>query len=358
MAKSRYIEDAAIRLQVYLERLKAAQAKDADKVLQQLDRAIRRELGALGAGKLNTLQRRSFEKVLSDLSKEIDAITSKFTGNLLVTLKEVNEIALDMETQLLDTATKASVTAAEVTSAAAWQSARVAPVQATGKLLEPFMEGWANSTRDKVVGAVRNGYAQGKTIQQVLNVVRGTKGANYEDGLIGGTVRREMVAMIRTGIQHVAQNARQDLWTENSDVVEKYRWVSTLDSRTTEQCAALDGMEFKVGEGPVPPIHIGCRSTTIPVVSDSLLSEGATRASKGAEGGAQIDGDMTYYEWLKTQPAWFQDDAIGPSRAALLRDGGLSADAFARLSLGRNFEPLTLEEMREKAPQAFRRAGL
>ena len=84
------------------------------------------------------------------------------------------------------------------------------------------------------------------------------------------------------------------------------------------------------------------------------LDRGATRS---AEDGP-VDAKTTYYEWLKTQDAEFQNDALGPVRAKLLRDGGLTADKFAALQLGSNFQPLTLDEMERKAPEAFKRANL
>jgi hypothetical protein len=89
-----------------------------------------------------------------------------------------------------------------------------------------------------------------------------------------------------------------------------------------------------------------------------MLDEGATRASKGADGGEQVPASLNYYEWLKTQPSEFQDVALGPTRGELFRKGGLSAERFAELNLGKNFEPLTLEQMKELEPVAFARAGL
>jgi len=78
------------------------------------------------------------------------------------------------------------------------------------------------------------------------------------------------------------------------------------------------------------------------------LERGATRIAKGPNGTEIVPADMTYYEWLKTQPKEFQNDAIGPTRAKLLRDGGLDVEKFAKLNLGRDFTPLTLAQMREK----------
>src|SRR3546814_15905752 len=64
----------------------------------------------------------------------------------------------------------------------------------------------------------------------------------------------------------------------NADLVKRYRWVSTLDDRTSEICQSLDGTEWPVGEGPLPPILPNCRSRIVPVLDErfAFLREGAT----------------------------------------------------------------------------------
>jgi SPP1 gp7 family putative phage head morphogenesis protein len=233
-----------------------------------------------------------------------------------------------------------------------------APVQATGQLLEPFTASWGAKALTRIEGAIRTGYAQGKTTDQIVRTIRGTKSANFQDGILGGETKRDAAAVVRTAIQQTSTAAQMATYQANDDIVEGYQWISTLDSRTTSQCRALDGRIFKLGQGPLPPIHVNCRSTTIPKLKGVDLLSTATRASKGAEGGQQVPASETYYEWLKRQPADFQVDALGKERAQLFRNGGLSADDFARLSLDKNFQPLTLEQMRQKNPAAFARAGL
>ena len=39
------------------------------------------------------------------------------------------------------------------------------------------------------------------------------------------------------------------------------RWRTTPDDQTCNECAALDGRTFRVGELPLPPRHEGCRCT-------------------------------------------------------------------------------------------------
>ena len=46
------------------------------------------------------------------------------------------------------------------------------------------------------------------------------------------------------------------------------------------------------------------------------------------------------------------------TRGKLLRNGGLTADEFANLSVDQKFRPLTLDEMRKRNPLAFEKANL
>ena len=89
-----------------------------------------------------------------------------------------------------------------------------------------------------------------------------------------------------------------------------------------------------------------------------MFSKGATRASVGADGAGQVSASLDYYRWLQQQPIAFQDAAIGPKRAKLFREGGLSVERFAELQLDRNFAPLTLKQMKALEPLAFERARI
>ena len=204
-------------------------------------------------------------------------------------------------------------------------------------------------------GAIRKGATEGQTNSQIVRSIIGTKKNNYRDGVLE-TTRRNAAAVVNTSMQNAASGARHQFFEKNSETIKRYEWVSTLDSRTSSQCRSLDGKIFEIGKGPTPPIHINCRSTTAPVIEEpwGFLTDGQTRAS--ATG--QVDGDETYYSWLKKQPVETQDMAIGPQRGKLLRDGGLSSEKFGELQLSKSFEPLTLDEMRKLEPEAFKEAGI
>lgn len=345
------LHDVTVRFQVYLERLKAGQVREMDTALRAMDRAVRAALAGLG----DAPSQRQLNAMLTRLRAQLQGIVDKSDTAYMATLRKFSDYAVEFHLRTLELVLPASAPGlASVASAAAWAGVLASPIQATGDLLEPFVETWGAHTIRKIEGAVRTGYAQGKTTQEIVQAIRGTKARNFKDGILGGMSKREANAMVRTSLQHVNTSAQQMVYEDNSDIVEGYIYIATLDSRTTETCRSLDGRQFKLGQGPVPPMHINCRSSSIPKVAGiDLLSE-TTRASKGG----QVPASQSYYEWLKKQPASFQDDALGPTRGALFRKGGLSAEEFARLSLDKNFQPLTLEEMRQKNPAAFKRAGI
>ncbi len=103
-------------------------------------------------------------------------------------------------------------------------------------------------------------------------------------------------------------------------------------------------------------INHNCRSTYVFLLEDEFaaLDEGGTQASQFGP----VSQEETYYSWLKQQSAEFQNFAIGPTHGKLLRNGGLSADQFQALRLDKNFKPLTLQQMQDKRPAAFTRAGI
>ena len=223
------------------------------------------------------------------------------------------------------------------------------PLTTDGQLLEPWIKNFSDREVARVNNTIRAGWSQGKTNQQLVQEIIGTKARNYKDGVLN-TTRRNASTVVRTSVQHAASAARQETWEANRDVVDKYEFLATLDRSTSPQCRALDGQIFEFGKGPIPPIHPNCRSTTIPVLNDkySFLSTGRTRSGETGP----VSADQSYYDWLKRQPVSVQKEVLGPTRAKLFKDGGMSAERFRELQFDRNFEPLTLDEMRVLEPES------
>lgn len=184
-------------------------------------------------------------------------------------------------------------------------------------------------TGNNVRRRILQGLEEGETVDQI---VRGIKGSRNEKGILSKS-EEGVDTLVRTAATSESAAAREETFRELG--VTHYRFVATLDSRTTLRCATLDGKVEKVGEGPVPPLHPNCRSTLVPDFGEEPFG---TRAAFDG----QVDANINFEEWLTTRPHAEQEEMLGKAKAAAWRRG----DITMKRLLGDDLEPLTLEELR------------
>ncbi len=361
MAANQAILDATIRNAVFLEQLKSGEVAKFGPFLKEIDRSIRERLTRADLTAYTIVR---LERLLSEVDSLLLGIFFRYSEKLNLDLIDIANYEAEFEAASLTKAAPVGITFdAALPSAAAIRLAILTnPLSVRGpdggKLLKTFIDGFTATERQRLTGAIRQGFFEGQTNFQIIKNIRGTKALQYNDGILA-TTSRNAGSVVRTAVQHVATQARMETLKENSDVVQAVEWVSTLDTKTTAVCRSLDKHRFALHEGPRPPIHINCRSTVVAVTRFSVLfGKGATRSSIGGGGPQQVRADLSYYDWLKQQPSAFQDRAVGPVRAKLFREGGLSVERFSDLQLDRNFSALTLEQMKALEPLAFERAGI
>jgi SPP1 gp7 family putative phage head morphogenesis protein len=349
----------AIKRQVLLERLKSGQVKNFAKTIVDIEKLLRATMAGL-EDDISKMKQGQFEKLISDLQKDQALI---FQTGVDSFMKEQAEIAaFSMTQEILDLKSTVDMRGTKLNAFTKKDIfARVIqrPLNTDGDLLEPWIKDFTTKETKRVSNAIRLGRTLGRTNQELVSELIGTKAADYKNGILNIT-RRNASTVIRTSVQHVASAAQMEVWQANPRVVSRYRFLATLDGDTSAACRTLDGQEFDFGQGPIPPIHPNCRSRTIGVLNDKFkfITEGGTRSGKDTNGNANISAKETYYEWLKKQDQKTQDDVLGVQRAKLFRDGGMSAEKFRALQFDKSFEPLTLAQMRLIEPKAFEKAGL
>lgn len=85
--------------------------------------------------------------------------------------------------------------------------------------------------------------------------------------------------------------------------VERFKFVATLDAKTSEICREHDGKTYDIDDyvigTNVPPLHPWCRSTTIAVIDpiEGFESLRAARNKDTDDGYYTIPSDITYREW-------------------------------------------------------------
>jgi len=277
-------------------------------------------------------------------------------------MRSLTEYELEHQTSLFRDLLPTQVSVATVEPAMVYSAAFARPFR--GRLLGEWFESLAAQRQQRIESTLRTGYVTGRTIDEMIRDIRGTRAQNYADGLIQ-IDRRNAEAVVRTSVAHFANFARQSFYKANADLIAEEQWASTLDNRTTEMCQIRDGLMYTaedhqpVGhkvpwlEGP-GMIHWGCRSTSVPVIDSAKeLGLDLPPLERAEMNGVAAPG-TTYRDWIERQPAARQDDILGPTRGALMRKGGLDFPDF--FSEKGNF--LTLDELRQREASAFRRAGV
>lgn len=202
-----------------------------------------------------------------------------------------------------------------------------------GQVVSKAFRGLAESQAQRFNAVVRTGLLAGEPTPQIARRLIGSLDFGQlaktarQQALAGGELTKmadhQVLTVVRTSIQQVANAASDNVYNANQDVTQKYRYVATLDGRTSAICRSLDGKEFKYGDGPVPPVHFNCRSTIVPVIDyrslglrppEEVLDKGSLFFKRAAEGG-QVKASTTYGEWLRSQSQAYQEEVLGKSRA-------------------------------------------
>jgi hypothetical protein len=289
---------------------------------------------------------------------------------LTTELRKLVEYEAGYQAQLFETTIPAqvrvSVGVASVNVEQVYAAALARPFQ--GRLLKEWAAGLEADKMARIRDAVRMGFVQQEPIADIVKRIRGTKAKGYSDGIME-IDRRNIETIVRTAISHTAGAVRDDFLGGNADLVKAIAWTATLDSRTSQICSLRDHLEYTPDDAHKPighklpwlsgpgRAHFNCRSTGLPVTKSwqelGIDAEQLTPSERASMDGT-VPASLTYGDWLKRQSAQRQDFVLGPTRAALMRKGGLTLDKFAN----DKGKWLTLDELRIKDAAAFERAGL
>ncbi|WP_165867282.1 minor capsid protein [Paenibacillus pinisoli] len=136
--------------------------------------------------------------------------------------------------------------------------------------------------------------------------------ADFADKM--GVSKSAAERLVLTEAAYFSGQSRIDGYRETG--VTHYKFVATLDNRTSDKCQGLDGAIIPLEEAEAgvnyPPVHAYCRSTTIPHYDDE--KEVGERAARDKDGKTySVPGNMTYKDWVAMHAP---KDALEPVTAA------------------------------------------
>ena len=234
----------------------------------------------------------------------------------------------------------------------------------SGQVIEKAFRGIASTQADLISREIRVGITEGESLAKISKRLRGRLqfGKNQEmtakaQALAGGNgmklANNQVRTIVRTSVNQVQTMASQEVYAANQDVTQRYEYVATLDSKTTALCGSLDGKTFRYGEGPMPPQHFNCRSTTVPIIDDDDLRRKYPDTRPSSVG--RVSQDESYPDWLNKNPS-MQTEALGNKRPFfnyLIKTKNKSPREALRQIIRDDGSELSLKDLIKKYPKAI-----
>ena len=199
-----------------------------------------------------------------------------------------------------------------------------------GESIRKSFRGITNKSAEKLGREIRDGLLAGDTTKQIRSRLIGSlrfnsKGNVRQIAAAGGNATKaanhQVMTIVRTSLNQVSNVAAQQVYKANPDATKKYRYLATLDSRTSSRCRLLDQQVFEYGKGPEPPQHFNCRSRTVAEIDYENLSRvfgrkieaPRRRGFRPSESGLVPAGE-SYGTWLAKQSPAVKAKALGASK--------------------------------------------
>lgn len=333
---------------VGLQRLSNATVRKIIALLKRSDERILERLASEGGSEIS---RERLETLLANIRVIVEGLYEDATGQLKADLDKLAEYEAEYQADMFRRVVPVEVDWVTPSPFQIIAATNSRPFQ--GKLMREWFTDLPADAFKRLRNAIRAGVVEGRTIDQIVREIRGTRAQGFKDGILEIN-RRAAEVTVRTAVAHTANAARNEMYRANSRLLKGVQWVSTLDSRTSLYCMAHDGKVYPLDAGPRPPAHPNCRSVVTPVVK-SLAEMGikgkdlppGTRASMDGA----VAGDLDYDAWLRKKPQSFQESVLGKEKAKLFR-AGLKLDRF----ISRAGDELTLDELKQREAEAWQRA--
>jgi len=381
MTANQDLFDAALRHQVALRRYSDRQRRQMLDLLEAADADLVAKLRArLGEAMEGGATNRRLNALLKEVRDTRRALIDSLAQDTTAEMEALAAAEAAWEQQIMAEAVPVEMS----TTALPLERLRAAAVNSPmqGKRLTDWFRHLGDGDRARLDQAVRLGVANGETLDDIVRRIAGTRANGYTDGILA-TTRREAETIARTAVNHTSNAARSEVWDANQDIIWGLRWTSTLDGRTSPICQARDG-DIAVNPGrevppgtPLldpqearPPAHPNCRSLMVAMLSPDMVigdrpfvRDARTREERERDFRAQardadpeawramspqernaevkrvrdawadenigtVPASTTYEEWMRRQPAEFQDATLGPSRAEMFRNGDVKLDQF------------------------------
>lgn len=199
-----------------------------------------------------------------------------------------------------------------------------------GRTVRQWVEDAQAAEAKRIRQAIFLGIGAGEDAATVARRIVGSTAAKGADGATQVS-RNHVDTVSRAALVHMSAFVRAAYYEANAQTITMEQYVAVLDSRTTPICRGLNGKRFRLGVGPRPPLHFGCRSMRVVVLPTDV--------------GGPIWEPEVYDTWIRKQPRAVVVEILGATRAAQARKQTVDHGAFADYGS----RPMTLKQVRASA---------
>jgi len=200
-----------------------------------------------------------------------------------------------------------------------------------GKTLGQWM-GSAFIDVDTILPEIQKGIIKGESYAKIVSRI--------DNAIMGNHPKQHIDSIVKTYIQSVNVKAQEEVYEANKDIVKEMEWSAIMEGGNTKtgrgtcpRCAALDGQRWSVSDKSKPymPLHVRCRCVWAPITitwkelgfdvpeMEEAYQPWVDRAGKDRALDDYGFTDKNYKDWWWSRGKAFQDNAIGPMRANLVR---------------------------------------
>jgi SPP1 gp7 family putative phage head morphogenesis protein len=335
------LRDAILRHALQLQRLSAGQEAEADAILRDLERELKT---LLNSQTLSEADKRQISSIIAEADDLIQPAYAKVAA-----VSDTHELALVVAKHTVAALEDVFPVAVSMPTAERLASL-TKDVMIDGAPSSAWWSKQADDTAFKFAAQVRQGVINGESNEQIVRRIVGGRG---ETGLMD-TARRSARTLVHSSVMSAANDARLATFRKNDRLIAGIRWLSTLDSHTCAQCAALDGQAWDLDGQKLkgtkvafdsPPKHWSCRCVLSPIPkSFADLGFDIEEPGQGTRASSQgpIADTTSFADFLSRQSPSFIANTLGKRRAELFMAGKIT---LRDLISGTGRE-LTLDELK------------
>jgi hypothetical protein len=322
-----------IEQQLKIEKFERRAVSDLKKYYETAKKATERDIQKAIKRGINAPARTRLQKLLKETDSMIRVLTDKLTKPIAKAVGEAGSYSYRDTNRILSW--DGRVEGFDNVSRSASQIASmVQDEKLGGKYLDDWLWGALREENGALKAEIAASQIRGVGYKQTMREL----GGRFSNMLSAKGNKQNIETITKSYIQSANAKSHEDIYKANANIINAVEWSAVFEAGnidsgrgTCPRCMALDGNKYpSTDESPPCPLHPRCKCMLLPITKTwkelgfdieemepiyekwYIRSPGRKILQTGT-----INGN--YAQWWGTRSKKFQDNAIGPTRANMVR---------------------------------------